>query len=162
MSQKSRGSSHPSIVPSLRAQLCSTPYRSIVLNTYHWVVTLAEQIFGVIVLASAVASVSWTVTQEEIFREPRKFCEDRVANAGSIFARKFFYAFTCEYCFSHWATLVFLVLTGFRVWLDDWRGTVLAFFVIPWTANQFMSLYRRLRVEIKRENILAEKEETND
>jgi hypothetical protein len=42
--------------------------------------------------------------------------------------------------------------------MDDWRGYVLAFFVIPWLANQWMSVYRRLRVEIKYENALAENE----
>jgi hypothetical protein len=122
-------------------------------------VTLIEQIFGAIALSLAIASVSWTVTQEEIFREFREFCERRSDEAASILERKFFYVFTCEYCFSHWVTLAFLILTGFRIWLDDWRGNVLAFFILPWLANQFMSLYRRLRVEIKRENILAKKEE---
>jgi hypothetical protein len=121
--------------------------------------TLIEQIFGLVTVALAVASVSWTVTQEEIFREVREFCERRSSKASGIVERKFFYVFTCEYCFSHWVTLVFLILTGFYLWIDDWRGRVLAFFVIAWLANQFMSLYRRLRVEIKRENILAKKEE---
>jgi hypothetical protein len=35
---------------------------------------------------------------------------------------------------------------------------VIAFFTIPWTANQLMSIYRRLRVGIKYENALAENE----
>ncbi len=48
-----------------------------------------------------------------------------------------------------------LLLTGFRLVLDDWRGLLLAFFVIPWLANQWMSIYRRLRVEIKKENAIA-------
>ncbi|MBA3770876.1 MAG: hypothetical protein H0X08_10350, partial [Blastocatellia bacterium] len=75
--------------------------------------------------------------------------------------RKFFYVFTCEYCFSHWVTLALLVLTGFRLLIDDWRGWVIAFFVIPWIANQWMSLYRRLRVDIKHENLLAEEVKEN-
>jgi hypothetical protein len=37
---------------------------------------------------------------------------------------------------------------------------VIAFFALPWLANQWMSLYRRLRVDIKHENALAEKVET--
>jgi hypothetical protein len=73
-----------------------------------------------------------------------------------VLQRKFFYVFTCEYCFSHWATLLILILTGFRLLIDDWRGYLLAFFLIPWLANQWMSLYRRLRVGIKHENALAE------
>ena len=45
---------------------------------------------------------------------------------------------------------------GFQLLIADWRGYVLAFFLIPWLANQWMSLYRRLRVGIKHENLLAE------
>ena len=52
-----------------------------------------------------------------------------------------------------------LVLTGFRLLFEDWRGYVIAFFVTPWIANQFMSAYRRLRVGIKHENALAEIQE---
>ena len=119
---------------------------------------LVEQIFIALVLSLAVASVAWTVTQEEIFREPREYCKRQSETAKGIFARKFFYVFTCEYCFSHWVTLFFLLITGFRLGIDDWRGNVIAFFVVPWIANQWMSLYRRLRVEIKHENALAENE----
>ncbi len=54
-----------------------------------------------------------------------------------------------------------LLLTGFQLLIEDWRGYVLAFFAIPWVANQFMSIYRRLRVGIKHENLLAKKVESN-
>lgn len=118
--------------------------------------TIAEQIFWILILGLVAASIAWTVTQEEIFREPREFCVDKSKNCQNIFQRKFFYVFTCEYCFSHWVTIGLLVFTGFRLLLDDWRGYVLAFFAVAWTANQFMSLYRRLRVEIKHKNTLAE------
>lgn len=114
-----------------------------------------EQIFWLVILSMAVGSIAWTVTQEEIFREWRQYCDDKKQNCVSVPQRKFFYVFTCEYCFSHWVTICILILTGFRLLIDDWRGYVLAFFVIPWTANQFMSVYRRLRVGIKHENLLA-------
>src|SRR5688572_8116735 len=117
---------------------------------------MIEQIFWLLIMSLAVASVAWTVTQEEIFREPREYCERRSESARSIFVEKFFYVFTCEYCFSHWVTFFFILLTGFRLGPDDWRGYVIAFFVVPWIANQWMSIYRRLRVEIKHENALAE------
>ena len=120
---------------------------------------MGEQIFWLIILGFAVASVSWTVTQEEIFREPREWCAGRSESSRAFFARKFFYVFTCEYCFSHWVTAGVLVLTGFRLLFEDWRGYVIAFFVTPWIANQFMSAYRRLRVGIKHENALAEIQE---
>ena len=116
---------------------------------------ILEQIYWLIGLSIVVASIAWTVTQEEIFREPREFCAERSQTCQSIFERKFFYVFTCEYCFSHWVTLFFLILTGFRFLLDDWRGYILSFFALPWLANQWMSIYRRLRVGIKVENLQA-------
>ena len=115
-----------------------------------------EQVYAVLILSVVVASISWTVTQEEIFREWRDLCQARSKSGKHILESKFFYVFTCEYCFSHWVTLLVLVVTGFRLLIDDWRGYVLAFFTINWLANQWMSLYRRLRVEIKQENAVAE------
>lgn len=117
---------------------------------------ISNQIFWLVILSMAVASVSWTVTQEEIFREWQDLCVDKSKTCESTLKRKFFYVFTCEYCFSHWVTIVILLLTGFKVLIDDWRGWILAFFLIPWLANQWMSLYRRLRVGIKHEDALAE------
>jgi hypothetical protein len=119
---------------------------------------LIEQVFWLSIMSLAVASVAWTVTQEEIFREPREYCKRRSETAKNFLEQKFFYVFTCEYCFSHWVTLFFILLMGFRLGIDDWRGYVIAFFVVPWIANQWMSIYRRLRVEIKYENALAENE----
>ncbi len=117
--------------------------------------SISEQIFWLIILSMAVGSIAWTVTQEEIFREWREYCDEKKQNCVSVPHKKFFYVFTCEYCFSHWVTVFILILTGFRLLIDDWRGYILAFFVIPWLSNQFMSIYRRLRVGIKHENLLA-------
>ena len=119
---------------------------------------VADQVYWLIILSLAVASVSWTVTQEEIFREPREAAGKRSRAAKSMLVRKFFYVFTCEYCFSHWVTLFFLIITGYQLVFEDWRGYLIAFFVLPWIANQWMSLYRRLRVGIKHEDALAEQE----
>jgi len=117
--------------------------------------SISEQIFWLVILSMAVGSIAWTVTQEEIFREWREYCDDKKQNCVSVPQKKFFYVFTCEYCFSYWVTAAILFLTGFRLLIDDWRGYILAFFVIPWLANQFMSVYRRLRVGIKHENLLV-------
>src|SRR5215204_2428310 len=117
---------------------------------------IGEQVYWLAILSMVVACISWTVTQEEIFREWREICNDKSKTCGTILQRKFFYVFTCEYCFSHWVTLVLVALTGFRLLIDDWRGYILAFFLIPWIANQWMSLYRRLRVDIKHESLKAE------
>jgi hypothetical protein len=120
--------------------------------------SMADQIFWLIVIAAAVASVAWTITQEEIFKEPREYMAERSNRAKSFLVRKLFYMPTCEYCLSHWVTIFFLFITGFRLIFDDWRGYLLSFFVTAWTANQIMSLYRRLRVVIKLDNAIAEKE----
>jgi hypothetical protein len=116
---------------------------------------ISTQIFWLVILSMVVGSIAWTVTQEEIFREPREYCEEKSETCKSLLQRKFFYVFTCEYCFSHWVTIFILILTGFRLLIDDWRGFVLAFFMLPWLANQWMSIYRRLRVGIKHENLQA-------
>lgn len=122
---------------------------------------IETQIFWLVILSIVVACIAWTVTQEEIFGEWREYCKDRCENCGSLFKRKFYYVFTCEYCFSHWTTLAVLFLTGFQLLIEDWRGYILAFFAIPWLANLMMSVYRRLRVGIKHENLLAKEVETN-
>jgi hypothetical protein len=118
------------------------------------------QIYWAVVLSIVVASVAWTVTQEEIFSEWRDEFKKRSQTSKNIFVRKFFYVWTCEYCFSHWVTILILLLTGFRLVIDDWRGYILAFFALPWLANQWISIYRRLRVGIKHENLLAEEVKT--
>ena len=117
---------------------------------------IGAQIFWLVILSMVVGSISWTVTQEEIFREWREMCAEKSENCRSLLERKFFYVFTCEYCFSHWVTILILIFTQFRILIDDWRGYVLAFFLLPWLANQWMSVYRRLRVGIKHESLRAE------
>ncbi len=120
--------------------------------------SIATQSYFLFILSLAVAAIAWTVTQEEVFKEWRAFCERRCKTAPTIIERKFFYLFTCEYCFSFWVGLFLIILSNFRLLLEDWRGYIIAFFVLPWVANQWMSLYRRLRVVIKYENALAENE----
>ncbi|HMJ08161.1 MAG TPA: hypothetical protein VK468_04095 [Pyrinomonadaceae bacterium] len=117
---------------------------------------IGNQIYWLLILSIFIGSIAWTVTQEEIFSEWRDSFEQKSKTANNILARKFFYIFTCEYCFSHWVAVFAIILTGFHLLIDDWRGYLLAFFVLPWLANQWMSLYRRLRVGIKHENALAE------
>src|SRR5579862_8699805 len=36
---------------------------------------------------------------KKFFREPLDFCKERTESAGGLWQRKFFYLFTCEYCF---------------------------------------------------------------
>jgi len=121
--------------------------------------SISEQIFWLFVLAIPVATIARTVTSEEVFREPREWCLHQSRACGSIFLRKFFYLFTCEYCFSHWVALFFLVLTGFKLLIDDWRGYVVSWFAVVFVANIYLSLFARLRVDITSEKKTIEAKE---
>ena len=115
------------------------------------------QVLWLFLLAVPIACVAWTVTHEEIFREPREYCLERSRSCRTLLARKFFYLFTCEYCFSHYVTLFFLFLTRYHLLLDDWRGYVIAFFALVAVANAYMSAFGRLRQEVKSEGLEAKR-----
>jgi hypothetical protein len=117
------------------------------------------QIVWLLILAVPIACVAWTVTHEEVFREPREYCLDRSQSASRLLARKFFYLFTCEYCFSHYVTAFFLVVTRYHLLLDDWRGYLLAFFGLVAVANVYMSSFGRLRQEVKSGGLEAKTKE---
>jgi hypothetical protein len=117
------------------------------------------QLVWLLVLAVPIACVAWTVTHEEVFREPREFCAERSRTSRSLFVRKLFYLFTCEYCFSHYVTIFFIVLTRYRLLLDDWRGYLISFFALVAVANVYMSSFGRLRQEVKSEKLEAETKE---
>ncbi len=111
------------------------------------------QLVWLFVLAIPIASAAWTVTHEEIFREPREYCQAQCKDARSTFTRKFFYLFTCEYCFTHYVTIIFLAITRFKLLLPGWRGYLISLFALVWIANQYMSIYNRLRLDIKHESV---------
>jgi hypothetical protein len=115
--------------------------------------SLALQVAVLFVLAIPIACVAWTVTHEEVFREPREYCVRRSKECRRWYKRKFFYLFTCEYCFSHYVTMFFLLVTRYHLLYEDWRGYLVGGFALVWVANQYMSLYNRLRLDIKSEKI---------
>ena len=117
---------------------------------------LRFQILELLLLAIPVACVAWTVTHEEVFREPREYCVRRSQNCRRWYERKFFYLFTCEYCFSHYIAAAFLIIARFKLLYPDWRGYLIAFFSLVWIANQYMSVYNRLRLDIKVEKLEGE------
>jgi hypothetical protein len=117
---------------------------------------LSPQLVELFILAIPVACVAWTVTHEEVFREPREYCRRRSRDCRRWYERKFFYLFTCEYCFSHYLAALFLVITHFKLLFADWRGYLIALFALVWIANQYMSMYDRLRLDIKTERIEGE------
>jgi hypothetical protein len=110
---------------------------------------IGMQIVVLFTLGIPIACVAWTITHEEVFREPRDYCFRRSQHARSIAKRKFFYLFTCEYCFSHYVTIFFLILTRYKLLFSDWRGYLLAFFALVYVTNVYMSLFGRLRLDIK-------------
>ena len=114
---------------------------------------MAEQFSRLFLLAIPVACVAWTVTHEEIFRELREYCTSRSKDCSTIVKRKFYYLFTCEYCFSHYVALFFLILANFRLVFDDWRGYIIAFFSIVWIANIYMTIFGYLRQSLKVERL---------
>jgi hypothetical protein len=120
---------------------------------------LTTQIIWLFILAIPIACIAWTVTHEEVFREPREFCVERSQSSKTLFTRKFFYLFTCEYCFSHYVTMAMLVLTDYKLLMDNWVGYLLAGFALVWVANVYMSLYGLIRIDIKKERIITKKEE---
>lgn len=122
---------------------------------------IGEQLAALFILATPIASIAWTVTHEEVFREPRDWCKNRSESCNKLLQRKFFYLFTCEYCFSHYVTLFFLVLTRFKLLYADWRGYLIAEFALVWVANVYMNIYSRVRLDIKRERVeIAVQEKT--
>ena len=121
--------------------------------------TAGMQTAYLFLLAIPVACISWTVTHEEVFREPREFCKKWSAESRPFVIRKFFYLLTCEYCFSHYVTIGILFLTHFRLLYEGWKGYLLAGFSIVWIANIYMGLYSLIRLDIKKEKMdITEKE----
>ena len=120
---------------------------------------LWRQIVELFVLAIPIACIARTVVFEEVFREAREFCKHRSQNCRRLLERKFFYLFTCEYCFSHYVTAFFLVVTRYKLLFDDWRGYLIGFFALVFVANSYLNLYARLRVDITSEKKAIEVKE---
>ena len=121
--------------------------------------SLNTQLIYLFVIALPVACISWSVTHEEVFKEPRKFCELNSRKNKLFLLRKFFYILTCEYCFSHYVTIVVLIITKFYLLYADWRGYLVAGFSIVWIANIYMNLFYLLRQGIKKEKVIIEEME---
>lgn len=117
---------------------------------------LIFEVRNLFLIAIPIACIAWTVTHEEIFKEPREYCHQKSENCKNIFLRKFFYLFTCEYCFSHYITLIFLIITKYHLLFNDWRGYLIGGFALVWVANIYMSFFARLRVGTKREKMEAD------
>jgi len=124
-----------------------------------------NEIAALFILSVPVACISWTITHEEIFSEMKNYCLRCSNESKNIIKRKFFYLFTCEYCFSHYITALMLIITKYHLLYDDWKGYLVGGFSIIWIANIYMSIYGRIRVNLKKERIeadLIEEEKKNN
>ena len=115
--------------------------------------TLGTQFAYLLLLALPIACAAWTVTHEEVFREPREFCQREAQNCKPLLARKFFYLFTCEYCFSFYVTALMLIITRYQLLYTDWRGYLISGFSLVWIANIYMSLFFLIRTDLKNDGL---------
>lgn len=120
---------------------------------------LLTQLIWLFTLAIPIACIAWTVTHEEVFFFFFMYCVKHSQEGKTIFSRKFFYLFTCEYCFSHYVTIFMLLITKFQLLYDDWRGYFISGFALVWIANIYMSLYAMVKVDIKKDRVITKREE---
>ena len=114
---------------------------------------ISLQIVWLFLLAIPIACVSWTVTHEEVFREPREYCVRKSEGHPSAFCRKFFYLFTCEYCFSHYVTVIFLFITRYKLLYDDWRGYLVSLFSLVFVANFYIGMFGKVKLGVTKERV---------
>jgi hypothetical protein len=108
-------------------------------------------ILSLFILSIPVACISWTFTHEELFRELHEYCIRRSKKDKTLIIRKFFYMLTCEYCFSHYVTIGILLITRYTIFFSGWIGYIISFFSIVFIANVYMSLFGKIRIDIKKE-----------
>jgi hypothetical protein len=123
-------------------------------------ISISTQITWLFILAIPIACIAWTVTHEELFAEPREFCKRQQLISKSILRRKFFYLFTCEYCFSFYVTALMLFITKYQLLFDGWRGYFISGFSLVWISNIYMSIFLFIRTDIKKDGLDAKIKET--
>ena len=57
-------------------------------------------------------------------------------------------------------TLGALIVTNYKLIYDDWRGYLISLFALVYVANFYMSLFGRLRLDIREERLEIEELET--
>jgi hypothetical protein len=123
---------------------------------------LPTQVAWLFLIAIPVACIAWTVTHEEVFREPRDYCIKQSTTRKTLLGRKFFYLFTCEYCFSHYVTILMLIFTGYKFLIDDWRGYILAGFSMVWIANMYMAIFALIKIDVNIERLQYKNEQDKE
>lgn len=102
-------------------------------------------------LAAFVACASWAVTEAELFRELREGLKNWACSRhpNSTACKKVAYLVTCYYCFSHYVTVIALLLNPMKVVGHDWRGYVLSWLCIVSVAAVYLTIYNLLRVALR-------------
>src|ERR1019366_4545682 len=111
--------------------------------------TAQHDLLTLFIIALPIASISWAVTHEDIFREFHDWCTEKSKSCLHLYQRKFFYLFTCEFCFSHYVTAFLLVVTRYKLLFQDWRGFLISGFSLVWIANTYIALFTLLRLDLK-------------
>ncbi len=115
--------------------------------------SLAVQVATLFVLAIPIACVAWTVTHEEVFREPREFCVRRSEELPALVPEKILLSLHLRILLQPLRHSLLPLHHALPVLYEDWRGYLVGGFALVWVANQYMSLYNRLRLDIKSEKI---------
>jgi hypothetical protein len=104
--------------------------------------SLPHQLVWLFVIALPVAGVSWTLTAQGIFAEPREYLSQQASDPETnLQVRKLCHMLTCRYCLSHYVTLFFLFITRYKLLLPGWRGYLMSFFAVVWVANVYTLLF---------------------
>jgi hypothetical protein len=51
---------------------------------------------------------------------------------------------------------MFVAIAQYQLMFTGWRGYLIAWLALVWIANQYMSIYNRLRLDIKSERLEGE------
>jgi len=121
---------------------------------------MTDQLIWLPVLALPVACIAWTLTREEVFREPREWLAECSRTCRHWWQRKICYGLTCDYCLSHYIAAGLVALTDYRLLLTDWRGYFLAWLALVAVANTYLSAYSHLRVDIHKDKAQVMETET--
>jgi hypothetical protein len=128
--------------------------------------SLSVQIAWLFILALPISCMAWTVTHAELFREAREYFIRRSQKGKTMLERKFFFLFICDYCFSHYVTILILFITKYKLLFDNWRGYLVSGFSLVLVANFYMGAFSLLHLRLKskkldkklKEELKAEKE----
>ena len=120
---------------------------------------LLHQVGLLLLLALAIGCMSWTVTHEEVFREPREYCKRKSPGLPVAAATQVLLPVHLRVLLQPLCHAIVLFCTRFSLLYVGWRGYVLAEFALVFAANMYMGLYNRMRLTIKHENVSIEVEQ---